>query len=76
MFYRYTSSQEHSVATAVHGPLAGMKDLECQIRVSVTGHNSVVEFEADVSNHQEEQIIAQLNREGVVTEVVPYEGHA
>jgi hypothetical protein len=44
-----------------------------QFRVSGTGHNSVVEFEADVSNHQEEQIIAQLNREGVVAEVVPHE---
>ena len=76
MFFRFTSAQEHSVATAVHGPLAGMKVLVCQFRVSVTGHNSVVEFEADVSNHQEEQIIAQLNREGVVTEIVPYEGHA
>ena len=76
MFFRFTSAQEHSVATAVHGPLAGMKVLVCQFRVSVTGHNSVVEFEADVSNRQEEQIIAQLNREGVVTEIVPYEGHA
>jgi putative Mg2+ transporter-C (MgtC) family protein len=76
MFFRFITAHAHSVAIEVHSLLAGMKVPVRQFRVSVTGHNSVVEFEADVSNHQEEQIIAQLNREGVVTEVVPYEGHA
>jgi len=34
-----------------------------------------VEFEADVSHKQQEEILAQLNRQGVITEVVPVEGH-
>ena len=74
LFFRFTTAHPHNVATEVHSLLADMKVPLRQFRVSVTGHNSVVEFEADVCNHQEEQIIAQLNREGVVTEVVPYEG--
>jgi len=74
-FFRFTTTYARNVAAEVHSLLAGMKIPMRQFRISVTGHNSVVEFEADVSNQQEAQIIAQLNREGVVTEVVPYEGH-
>jgi hypothetical protein len=33
-----------------------------------------VEFEAEVNGRQQEQIVQQLNRQGVVTEVVPVEG--
>jgi hypothetical protein len=73
MFFRFTTPLAQSVASEVHSLLANMKIPMRQFRVSGTGHNSVVEFEADVSNHQEEQIIAQLNREGVVAEVVPHE---
>ena len=73
MFFRFTAPLAQSVASEVHSLLANMNIPMRQFRVSGTGHNSVVEFEADVSNHQEEQIIAQLNREGVVAEVVPYE---
>jgi len=34
----------------------------------MTGTNSIVEFEAVVSHKQQEQIVEQLNRQGVVTE--------
>ena len=44
-------------------------------RVSMTGGNSIAEFEAIVSHKQQEQIVEQLNRQGVVTEVVPLQGH-
>jgi putative Mg2+ transporter-C (MgtC) family protein len=74
MFFRFTTTYAQNVATEVHRLLADMKVPMRQFRVSMAAHNSVVEFEADVSNHQEEQIITQLNREGVLTEVVPYEG--
>src|SRR5256885_12744926 len=32
---------------------------------------SIVEFEADVTHKQQEAILAQLNRQGVITEVAP-----
>jgi hypothetical protein len=41
----------------------------------MTGTNSIVEFEAVVSHKQQEQIVEQLNRQGVVTEVLPVQGH-
>jgi hypothetical protein len=37
--------------------------------------NSVVEIDAEVSHSQQEKIVAQLNRAGIVTEVIPLEGH-
>ena len=73
MFCRFTTPLAQNVASEVHSLLANMKISMRQFRVSGTGNNSVVEFEADVSNHQEEQIIVQLSPEGVVTEVVPCE---
>jgi putative Mg2+ transporter-C (MgtC) family protein len=76
MLFRFTTAHTHNVAGEVQRLLAGMKVSMRQFRVSMTGQHSVVEFEADVSQHQEQQIVEQLNREGVVTEVVPYEGRA
>jgi hypothetical protein len=35
----------------------------------------VVEFEADVNHEQQEKIVKQLNRQGVITEVLPTQGH-
>jgi hypothetical protein len=33
-----------------------------------------VEFESEVSHSQQEAIVTQLNRQGVITEVMPVEG--
>ena len=43
-------------------------------RTSMAGLDSIVEFEADVSYSQQEKIVAQLNRKGIVTEVISSEG--
>lgn len=76
MLFRFTTAYTQNVAGEVQRLLASMKIPMRQFRVSMSGQNSIVEFEADVSHRQEEQIVQQLNREGVVTEVVPYEGRA
>jgi putative Mg2+ transporter-C (MgtC) family protein len=76
MLFRFTTATTQNVAGEVQRLLASMKVPMRQFRVSMTGQQSIVEFEADVSHHQEQQIVEQLSREGVVTEVVPYEGRA
>jgi len=76
MLFRFTSSHAANVASEVQRLLAGLKVPMRQFRVAMTGGASVVEFEAEVSHRQEEQIVQQLNREGVVTEIVPYEGRS
>jgi putative Mg2+ transporter-C (MgtC) family protein len=75
MMFRITTSHADSVATEAQQLLAGMKANLRHFRTSMVGINSIVEFEADVSHSQQEQIVAQLNRKGIVTEVIPVEGH-
>jgi len=72
--FRFTTSQTENVAGEVQRLLASMNIPTRQFRTSMSGTNSVVEFEAEVSHNQELQIVHQLNRQGVVTELVPGSG--
>lgn len=42
-------------------------------RVSMAGNTSIVELESIVSHSQQEKIVTQLSRQGVITEVTPSE---
>ena len=75
MVFRITTSQADSLATEIQRMMAGMKIPMQHLRTSMAGATSTVEFEADVTHKQEEAILAQLNRQGVITEVAPIEGH-
>ena len=75
MIFRITTSHADSVATEVQRMMAGLKIPMQHFRVSMAGANSIVEFESDVSHSQQEKILTQLNRQGVITEVIPLEGH-
>jgi len=74
MLFRITTSQAESVASEVQRLLADLKITMQHFRVSMSGAKSIVEFNADVRHAQQEEIVSQLNREGVITEVVPVEG--
>jgi surfactin synthase thioesterase subunit len=74
MAFRITTSHAESVATEVQQLMTKLKIPMQHFRVSMAGATSVVEFESDVSHKQQEEIVAQLNRQGVITEVVPLEG--
>lgn len=74
MVFRFTTSHAENVATEIQRLMAGLKIVMNQFRVSMAGASSIVEFEAEVNGRQQEQIVQQLNRQGVVTEVVPVEG--
>jgi uncharacterized membrane protein YhiD involved in acid resistance len=75
MVFRITTSHADNVATEVQQLLGEMKVALRHFRSSMVGLNSTVEFEADVSHSQQEKIVAQLNRKGIVTEVTSLEGH-
>ncbi len=74
MVFRFTTSHADNVATEVQQLLAQMKVPMQHFRVSMAGGHSIVEFESVVSHSQQERIVAQLNRQGVITEVTPVEG--
>ena len=75
MVFRITTSQADNLATEIQRMMAGMKIPMQHLRTSMAGATSTVEFEADVTHKQEEAIFNQLNRQGVITEVAPVEGH-
>jgi len=75
MVFRITTSHADSLATEIQRMMAGMKIPMQHLRTSVAGATSIVEFEADVTHKQEEAILARLNRQGVITDVAPLEGH-
>jgi putative Mg2+ transporter-C (MgtC) family protein len=74
MCFRITASHAESVATEIQRLMASLKVPIQHFRVSMTGGNSIVEFESEVSHNQQETIVTQLNRQGVITEVMPLEG--
>ena len=74
MGFRITASHSENIAAEVHRLLVELKIKPQQFRISMVGVNSIVEFQAEVSHWQQEQITERLNRVGVVTEVTPIEG--
>ncbi|HXY23381.1 MAG TPA: MgtC/SapB family protein [Candidatus Acidoferrum sp.] len=73
MIFRITSSHADSVATEVQRLMASLNVPMRHFRVSMAGETSIVEFESEVTHGQQEAIVTQLNRQGVTTEVMPYE---
>jgi putative Mg2+ transporter-C (MgtC) family protein len=74
LIFRFTTSHAENVAEELQKLLASLKVRVSQFRVSMAGPTSVVEFEADVSHRQQLEIVSQLNRQGIITEIVPVDG--
>jgi putative Mg2+ transporter-C (MgtC) family protein len=75
MSFRITASHAESIASEVHQLIESLKLKAQKFRASMDGATSIVEFQADTGHKQQEQIVKNLNRPGVVIEVVPLEGH-
>ena len=73
--FRITASHAESVASEVHKLLAELKIIPQHFRLSMAGTSSIVEFHAEVGHRQQEQIVKQMDRAGVMTEIVPFEAH-
>jgi putative Mg2+ transporter-C (MgtC) family protein len=74
LLFRFTTNQAENVATEVQQLLAAMKIRPVHFRTSMAGTTSTVEFEADVNHREQMEIVSKMNRGGVVTEVVPWQG--
>jgi putative Mg2+ transporter-C (MgtC) family protein len=69
MIFRFTTTHTENVATEVQQLMAELKVPIEHFRVSMAGSNSIVELESVLSHKQQEKIVTQLNRQGVITEV-------
>jgi putative Mg2+ transporter-C (MgtC) family protein len=75
VLFRITGGRAEHLAGEVQKLLSDLQLPVRHFRVSMEGSNSVVEFETEVNHGQEERIVKQLHREGVVTELLPGSGH-
>ena len=71
MGFRITANHSEALAGEVQQLLAELRIATQHFRVSMAGANSVVEFDADVSDSKQETIIRRLHRDGLISEVVP-----
>jgi putative Mg2+ transporter-C (MgtC) family protein len=71
---RVTASHHAKIVMEVRDLMHGLNVPMERLRVSSEGANSVVEFQGDINQEQETQIIQQLDRAGITTEVVPLQG--
>ena len=73
VLYRFTTSHRENLASELHGLLREMRVPILKFRSSMTGGNSTVEFEVETTHKQESDILKQMNRPGVVAEVIPFD---
>jgi putative Mg2+ transporter-C (MgtC) family protein len=74
--FRITTTHPENISSEIQKLLETLKIPLLHFRVSMAGQSSMVEFEADVSHRQQREIVEQLNREGVTTEVLSVVSHA
>jgi putative Mg2+ transporter-C (MgtC) family protein len=72
---RITASHADSIAAEVQQLLQKMTFKPQHFRISMSGANSIVEFDGDLKHHEEEEIVQHLHRSGVYIELTPLEGH-
>jgi putative Mg2+ transporter-C (MgtC) family protein len=68
--FRIITTHPENLSSEVQKLLESLKTPFLHFRVSMVGQTSIVEFEAHVNHSQQRAIVDQLNREGVVTEVL------
>jgi len=75
LLFRFTTGPTENIAREVQEILSALHVAPQHLRVSISGTNSIVEFQADVNHQQEAAIVDKLNRQGVVMEIIPSNGH-
>lgn len=75
MGFHITAKASEAIAAEVQQLLVELHINAQHFRASMTGANSIVEFDADVSHKNQEAIVKRLHRDGVITQVVPLHSH-
>ena len=73
MLFRITTEQPGELVTEIHRILGHLRVAADNLHVSLTGGKNLIQFDADVSVHQQEQIAGALLRPGMTYEMIPVE---
>lgn len=75
VLFRFSTGPTENIAKEVQQVLSVLHVIPQHLRISISGANSVIEFQADVNHQQEVAIVDKLNRQGVIMEIIPSGGH-
>jgi hypothetical protein len=75
MLFRIFVDRAENMVTDVHSIFAELKVGIDNFNVSQSGEKNLIQFDAEVSAHQQEKILKALCKPGMSCEMVPVERH-
>ena len=73
MLFRLFVDRAESMVTEVHQIFEGLKIRIDNFQVNLAGEKNLIQFDAEVSAHQQDKILAALCKPGVTCEMLPVE---
>jgi putative Mg2+ transporter-C (MgtC) family protein len=73
MLFRVTSGSAMDLVPEVHRIFSDLKIKLDNFQVSATGEKHTIQFDADVTHHQQEKVLAAITRPGISVEMLPVE---
>jgi len=74
MLFRVSSPSAKDLVSEVHSIFRDLKVPLDNFQVSTTGEKHLIQFDADVTRHQQEAALAAITRPGISIEMLPVEG--
>jgi putative Mg2+ transporter-C (MgtC) family protein len=71
MLFRIFVDRAENAVTNVHRIFSDLKVAIDNFQVSLAGDKNLIQFDADVTVHQQEKILAEMSKPGVTCEMVP-----
>ena len=75
MLFRIFVDRAENMVADVHKIFAEIGVAVDNFQVSLSGEKNLIQFDAEVSTHQQEKVLAQLCKPGVTCEMLPVERH-
>lgn len=73
MLFRVTTSSAVDLVPDIHRIFSELKIKLDNFQVSTTGDKHLVQFDADVTHHQQEKVLSAITRPGISVEMLPVE---
>ena len=73
MLFRVTSGSAIDLVPEVHRVFSDLKITLDNFQVTTVGEKHTIQFDADVSHHQQEKVFAAITRPGISVEMLPVE---
>jgi putative Mg2+ transporter-C (MgtC) family protein len=73
MLFRITTGSAVDLVPDIHRIFSDLKVKLDNFQISTTGDKHLIQFDADVTHHQQEKVFSAITRPGIAVEMVPVE---